>query len=203
MKKLIIAAAVVCAAVMAQAATANWKVSAANVKDGTGTTTGYSGAGYVFDAEVTSQAALFALFAADTATFDATKQSGYAGSVTVSSGAVNANLAANQFGYGDQTTSGSSVYHDFYLAIVDGDKMYLSLTKENVLASGTDAANAIAFGNQNPTTGAKSSTLPTDGFVAAGQWAKASTPGPSPIPEPTSGLLVLLGVAGLALRRRA
>lgn len=29
-----------------------------------------------------------------------------------------------------------------------------------------------------------------------------SSPGPSPIPEPTSGLLMLLGVAGLALRRK-
>ena len=71
--------------------------------------------------------------------------------------------------------------------------MYLSASK-TVAAGGTDSPVSIAFGNQNPTTGAKSSTLPTDGFVSAGQWAA--------VPEPTSGLLMLLGMAGLALRRK-
>ena len=33
-------------------------------------------------------------------------------------------------------------------------------------------------------------------------WAGSEPPGPGPVPEPTSGLLLLLGVAGLALRRK-
>ena len=36
MKKLMIAAAIVCAAVVSQAATANWVASAANIYSGTG-----------------------------------------------------------------------------------------------------------------------------------------------------------------------
>ena len=46
------------------------------------------------------------------------------------------------------------------------------------------------------------------GIFDAGKIGLAATkefgggPGPDPIPEPTSGLLLLLGVAGLALRRR-
>ena len=198
MKKIMIAAAVVCAAVMAQAATANWKVSAANVYDGKGDSAAkYSGAAYFFDADTTAQAALFALFAADTS-LDLTKQAGYLSSGTVATGVINGNTAANKFSAFDQ----GSGEHNFYFVLVDGDNMYLSATKLTA-ASSTDAEVSITFGSQAPTSGATSRSLPTDGFVAAGQWAKASTPGPSPIPEPTSGLLVLLGVAGLALRRRA
>jgi len=39
----------------------------------------------------------------------------------------------------------------------------------------------------------------SDGWQGAG-WYSVATP--SPIPEPTSGLLMLLGVAGLALKRK-
>ena len=39
--------------------------------------------------------------------------------------------------------------------------------------------------------------------IVAGNYTPwAGTPGPDPVPEPTSGLLLLLGVAGLALRRK-
>ena len=40
------------------------------------------------------------------------------------------------------------------------------------------------------------------GEVEASDWATMSAAGPTPIPEPTSGFLMLLGMAGLALRRR-
>lgn len=45
----------------------------------------------------------------------------------------------------------------------------------------------------------------SDATFGASDWADTPAPGPTPpvIPEPTTGLLVLLGVAGLALRRRA
>ena len=45
----------------------------------------------------------------------------------------------------------------------------------------------------------------TDTVFGASDWADTPAPGPTPpvIPEPTTGLLVLLGVAGLALRCRA
>ena len=38
--------------------------------------------------------------------------------------------------------------------------------------------------------------------LATANWAAIPSGGPSPVPEPTSGLLLLLGVAGMALRRR-
>ena len=45
-------------------------------------------------------------------------------------------------------------------------------------------------------------TMLSDTYASADLWSEAAGTGPTPIPEPTSGLLMLLGMAGLALRRR-
>lgn len=182
MKKIMIAVAIVCAAVMAQAATANWKAAAANIYDGTADAK-YSGAAYFFNADAMSQAALFALFEASTS-LDLTKQTGYLATGTVASGVINGNTPANQFSAFEQASGD----HNFYFVLVNDDAMYLSATK-TAAAGGTDAAVSITFGSQ--ATGSKSIT---EGFTSAGTWAA--------VPEPTSGLLMLVGLAGLALRRR-
>ena len=54
----------------------------------------------------------------------------------------------------------------------------------NVFTSGTKNGKAMA------------TSTPVLGFSSTGSWTAAA------IPEPTSGLLMLLGMAGLALRRR-
>ena len=41
-----------------------------------------------------------------------------------------------------------------------------------------------------------------DDTCATSGWQSYTAPGPAPIPEPTSGLLLLIGVAGLALKRK-
>ena len=192
MKKLMLTAAIVCAAVMSQAAVANWKVQAANIYDGAGDSAAkWSGAAYFFDADTITQAALFSLFDADNG-LDLSKQSGYLSTGVVASGTIAAATVDNQF---SAFTQGDEA-HNFFFVLVDEDMMYLSKSV-SVATPGTDKAQQIGFGTQSPTTGATSKSLPTDGFVAAGQWAQSAA-----VPEPTSGLLMLLGMAGLALRRR-
>lgn len=192
MKKIMMAAAIVCATVGVQAATANWKVSANNIFNGSGSTDAsakYSGSVYFFNGDAISQADLFALFAADSA-LDMTTQVGYLDTGTVATGVINMNTKDNQFGSFDQASGA----HNFFFVIVDGDKMYLSATKA-ATAGGSDAAVGIAFSSQNNSSSTFSATAPSgDGFQGVGYWSVA--------PEPTSGLLLLLGMAGLALKRK-
>lgn len=69
--------------------------------------------------------------------------------------------------------------------VTDSSKFYLTATKSLSTYSGAD-----------DTVGVKWSSQGTASKQATG-WASAS-----PVPEPTSGLLMLVGLAGLALRRR-
>ena len=183
MKKLIIAAAVVCTAVFAHAAAANWKASAKDMCNGTGSDTAYfSGTAYIFDAGVTSQSALFAILEGGTSIGSST--AGYVSSAVFDADGYFGNL---NFSNGEQ---GGGTY-TYYFVVVDGDNAYFSNEKA-VVANGNATAKAITFGSQSG-----SSALPAVGFQGAGAWSSTAA-----VPEPTSGLLMLLGMAGLALRRR-
>lgn len=78
----------------------------------------------------------------------------------------------------DKLVGGSD--YDFYFTIEDSGKTFTSTTK-NVGALATQTAT-IQFGNMASQT------------QNASNWAA--------VPEPTSGLLVLLGISGLALKRK-
>ena len=71
--------------------------------------------------------------------------------------------------------------YNFYFTFEDGGKAYTSATKENVTIK-TVGDTAVAFGNQASAT------------QNASNWTA--------VPEPTSGLLMLLGIAGLTLKRK-
>ena len=79
----------------------------------------------------------------------------------------------------DSLVGGNS--YDFYFVIEDGGKTFTSATKAGVSAQATAAAT-IGFGSMASAT------------QNASNWAA--------VPEPTSGLLMLLGMAGLALKRK-
>lgn len=79
----------------------------------------------------------------------------------------------------DSLASGSN--YNFFFVIEDGDYTFTSATKTNVAALETQT-QTISFGNMTAAT------------QNASNWTAA--------PEPTSGLLMLLGMAGLALRRK-
>ena len=90
----------------------------------------------------------------------------------------NGTVANQSFSTIDTLTVGQS--YDFYYVISDSGKALTSDTKSGAaLATG---ATSLHFGNQATYT------------QAAGNWQS--------VPEPTSGLLLLLGMAGLALKRK-
>ena len=95
---------------------------------------------------------------------------------TVTSGAVS---KANT-NFSNDSLVGNTTY-DFYFVIEDSGKTFKSDVKADVLAQAT-ATVTVNFGNMASQT------------QAAGNWAA--------VPEPTSGLLMLLGMAGLALKRK-
>ncbi len=188
MKKLVIALAVAASAAVVNAAAFNWTSSGMtaaaktiNSKAGTAlysSETAYTL--YLFDAGVTSQDTLLAGLRGDKAITTFT-------SVATQTLASNSQITAQEFSYGSAGTN-----YDFYFAIINGDDVYLSSSK--TVMGQASATASVAFANLGTSTkNAFSDSTATFASKGAGWYA---------VPEPTSGLLMLLGMAGLALRRR-
>ena len=184
MKKIMIALAAVALAVSAQAASFNWTSSGTasgktiNSIAGSAlysTETAYTL--YLFDAATVSQDALLAGLRDGGAITDYT-------SVKTQTLAANSQITATTFDYGQAGES-----YSFYFAVINGDDVFLSDSKT---ASGQTASTAaVSFSG----VGTASKKNFGDADFSAGGWYTA-------VPEPTSGLLMLVGLAGLALRRR-
>ena len=184
MKKMILALAVALAAGLSQAASLNWTIT--NVKSASDTTA--AGASYVaylfFTAgsgtlgstfETTTIDAVKAAIAGGATSFDtSTAIKAYATGTSSGAGGISGATGLNGFAGGD-SVSGFAVIFDS--------------AKENYIVTDVKSASWTSA------TGAKS--------LAFGSQASNTTFAPvSPVPEPCSVALVLLGVAALGLKRK-
>ena len=186
MKKLIITLAVVAMGVAANAASFTWTTKG-RIYDGAGDSAAYATGmtAYLMFASTISQADLVESFLDNAATAKATVTGGAAKSSVINSEARVAETTAFTVSVTESQTA--------YYVIFNGDKMYVSGTKgANYNSLAPDEVNAIEFAAE--TTASKATFASTTTTYAGAGWYA--------VPEPTSGLLMLLGMAGLALRRR-
>ena len=173
MKKLMMAVAIVCAAAMAQASNVDWKLS------GVGDYTGKN----VYSFNTADQATVLAALAAGGDNI----ASKIAGLTVNKNGAAATISGSGTRAFASTTATGVDAAKSLFFVIFDGA---IADGQKYAYSAGYDVSSkTYEEGQQSP--GALTLTF-----------AAAKTGEVIGAPEPTSGLLLLLGVGALALRRR-
>ena len=176
MKKLIIVAFAAMLGIAANAATVAWGVT--SVTDSPDAAKAGGWVVYVMDASTFNAFSALsgtevAAYAADNALFSGTTAAGRGGAVTAT--VTDGNYAPN---------ASVSSYMVLFNNAVAADATYYAYTKtETTTIAASGAAGAMQFGTF------------ADATSTTGGWTQT-------VPEPTSGLLMLVGLGALALRRR-
>ena len=190
MKKLMIAAAIVCAAAFAQAATYNWSALGGtyiySTDDGGGTYPSVAAGttAYFAFVDAYSQSDLVSDFANN--------------SVNYSKFATGANSAMNASGGVNPSADFTADYtsdQQAYFVIFENGNMFISTEATAIYAA--VGASGVSFENQTDTSDWEAFFGDAKAGYSQAGWYKTSA-----VPEPTSALLLLLGMAGLALRRK-
>lgn len=180
-----IAAVAVAFAAVAQAASFNWSCTGSRttgtIYDYTGNAIGNGAVAYLFDVATLSQANLLSAIREGSDVTSLALQSATTASSKIT--------ATTPFEYG-------SVGSDYtaYFAIIDSANGQLLISDAVTKAAQQGDTATFAFAS-TAATFSKNSLGDAD-YSTAGWYSTAA------VPEPTSGLLLLLGMAGLALRRK-
>lgn len=180
MKKIMVIAAVALAAVCSKAASVNWNI--ANVQSPTPGV--IASAGWLVEVYQSSVTYTYAAAKAGTITAANSSTTFASGTIMRVGGTIVDGYSAN-----DAVELYAVVYDA--ATVADAQNYIVSAVPANkkIAASGADLT--LAFGNMAATT--------TANMFYGKSWTAT---GSTPVPEPTSGLLMLLGLAGLALKRK-
>lgn len=175
MKRIFVAAFIAVSVACVQAAAFQWSSTGTIYTKGSDSVVLNGFTAYLFDASVIGQSELLAGIRGGASINDYASLSSFSGDAKVSVTPFTADLK-------DGTMLNT------YFAIVQDDGMYIS--KVSGKAAQSVGTATIAFGNQATT----SKTVLGGGAFSSPGWYN--------VPEPTSGLLLVLGMAGLALKRK-
>jgi len=185
MKKLMIVAVALMAAVATQAASISWSTGKGTVLTKAGTALS-EGSIYLVNADSAVYATLIAdLTSGKVTAANISENAAYVGTSVTGSGSKKAGLTSGD-GANSDFTSGTS----YKLAYLVFDKDATD-GKDYFYVSSTATGKAWSTGEEKALATAASWTTGS----AAGTWTQVA-------PEPTSGLLLLIGMAGLALKRK-